>query len=93
MDHFSFLPELQGEEKLPLDSHELQELKELLRTAAWLDQFECDAFFYATGVESVVPGEVMNRNLFPETENWYADVRNPKIHYIGWLMHERVSNF
>ena len=77
--------------KLPLTPAQLHELKELVRTAAWLDQFECEAFFYATGVQSVVPGEVMNQgNLFPKTGDWYTDVRNPNIHYIGWLMHERV---
>lgn len=30
--------------------------QEMARTGAWLDQFECEAFFYATGFNSVVPG-------------------------------------
>ena len=82
------MPAILGEEKLPLSSLQLNELKELIRTAAWLKQFECEAFFYATGVESVVPGESMQQ-LFPRSNDWYKDVHNPKIHYVGWLMHER----
>ena len=98
VDHFEILPTIDGEEKLPLSPAQLHELKELVRTAAWLDQFECETFFYATGVESVVPGNnhmnmgsSKNSNLFPKTNDWYTDVHNSKIHYVGWLMHERVS--
>lgn len=89
VDFFTTLPRLRGEEKLPLDKYQLHDLKELVRTAAWLDQFECEAFFYATGVQSVVPGMDLSQpnDLFPATKEWYSASENPSVHYVGWLMH------
>ena len=91
VDFFETLPVIHGEERLPLNATQIRSLKEYIRTAAWLDQFECEAFFFATGVESVVPGKSLgrrgNKDRFPKTDFWYSAVENPQIHYIGWLMH------
>jgi len=47
--HFTSLPRINGLERLPLDPSQRQELKELVRVAAWLEQMKCEVFFYATG--------------------------------------------
>ena len=91
-DSFHFTPQIRGEEKLPLNSTQLKYLKELVRTASWIKQFECDVFFlYVTGVESVVPGMELggsgDNDRFPQTNDWYTKTDNSRIHFIGWLMH------
>ncbi len=71
-----------------LSSLQTDEMKLHMRTAAWLNQYECETFVIATGFHSQAPG-VCLPHAFPNTKDWFVDPTNPNLHYIGWLMHER----
>jgi len=65
--------------------------------ASWLHDYQCETFFTATGFESSIPGGLTMKSdaRFPTTKDWYQAVidddmdMDSKVHYIGWLMHER----
>ena len=75
---------------LPLNATLEQEadVKIHLMVASWLQGFQCERLVLATGFRSHIPGLSLPRNqLFPETSTWFQDVKNSRVHYIGWLMH------
>ncbi|CAB9500673.1 FAD-dependent oxidoreductase domain-containing protein 2 [Seminavis robusta] len=80
LDSVVFVPEVVDMEN--------KEFQSLLTTTAWLEQLQCERFVIATGFQSTVPGKHFD-SRFPPTNEWYADVDNSNVHYLGWLMHER----
>lgn len=88
VEYFEPVPRIKGAEKI-LNKNQLDILKSVTRTASWLDQFDCETFFIATGFETNVPGGVTLDSRFPPTNDWYQSTDNPSVHFIGWMMHER----
>ena len=47
----------------------------------------CEVSVIATGFDSDVPGLNLTTR-FPPSADWYESSNVPRVHYIGWLMHE-----
>jgi hypothetical protein len=88
VEYFEAIPKMKGVENI-LTQPQIDEVKSASRTASWLNQFECETFFIATGFESSVPEGVTLDSRFPPTNDWYQSTDNPSVHFLGWMMHER----
>jgi hypothetical protein len=67
-----------------------EEIRRSLQAAAYIDEYKCESLVICTGFRSFIPGFSLIRSLrFPVTNDWYTDEKNPFVHYIGWLMHQR----
>jgi thioredoxin reductase len=76
--------------KISPDEEMQTDLQHSLQALNYLRDYHCEVAVICTGFQSVIPGlSLPRKRRFPATLDWYADVQNPSVHYIGWLMHER----
>lgn len=86
VDHFTKRPVLNALERRLLPN-QVENVRDMLEAASYVHQFDCETLVLATGFRSHVPG-IELKGRFPPTKDWYAWGKNPKIHFVGWLMHE-----
>mmetsp|Transcript_32211 Transcript_32211/g.68164 ORF Transcript_32211/g.68164 Transcript_32211/m.68164 type:complete len:669 (+) Transcript_32211:17-2023(+) len=70
-----------------LNATQYDELANVVGAALTVTLHECELLVLATGFRSSVPGMDLSHERFPDMTDWYAPPANPRVHYVGWLMH------
>lgn len=70
-----------------LDKAQLEFAIQTIDCARIMNRDRCETSVVATGFRSHVPGMNLT-SRFPATKKWWESTVNPRVHYIGWLMHE-----
>ena len=83
-------PQTKGLEQV-LNQTGIEMVQSAIRSAAYLNQYQCEKFVITTGFQSHVPNWSVESagRTFPSSNDWYESTEYDNVHYIGWLMHER----